>query len=99
MDKQIEKRIATIIYEDGTEKEVSPKNGTDFKLEEMQDVVNGYIDIIRMGDGKIMVINDEGKFECEYNRRATEIAHSYGTLFPGDYISGNVILCDNDMVR
>lgn len=99
MDKQIEKRVATIIYEDGTTKEVSPKNGTDFQLEEMQKVVKGYIDIIRMGDGKIMVINDEGKFECEYNQRATEIAHSYGALFPGDYIGGNVILCDNDMVK
>ena len=99
MDKQIEKRVATIIYEDGTLKEVSPKNGTDFKFDEMQKIVKGYIDIIRMDSSKIMVINDEGKFECEYNQRATEIAHSYGALFPGDYISGNVILCDNDMVK
>lgn len=38
--------MAKIIYTDGREVDVTPKNGTDFSLEELQEVVGGYIEII-----------------------------------------------------
>ena len=36
--------MATLIKADGTRTEIQPKNGTDFKLEELQAYVDGYID-------------------------------------------------------
>lgn len=37
--------MAKIIKTDGTIVEVTPQNGTDFQLEELQKIVGGYIDV------------------------------------------------------
>lgn len=37
---------ATIIYPDGREEKVSPANGNDFSLEEVQKIVGGYIEVV-----------------------------------------------------
>ena len=36
--------MAKIIYPDGTTKDISPANGNDFSLEELQKIVEGYIE-------------------------------------------------------
>lgn len=63
--------MAQIIKTDGTTIEVEPKNGTDFQLEELQAVVEGYIQVIHIGDGEVMVVNEDGKFQCEWNGKDT----------------------------
>jgi hypothetical protein len=55
--------MATIFYPDGTSREVSPANGTDFQLDELRSIVGGHIEIIPTRDGRIMVLNEEGKLE------------------------------------
>lgn len=72
--------MAHIIKTDGTIIEVQPKNGTDFQLEELQAVVEGYIQIVRLDNDKVMVVNEEGKFQCEWNGAATTIAKAYGAI-------------------
>ena len=39
--------MAKIIKTDGTIVEVTPQNGTDFQLEELQKIVGGYIEVLR----------------------------------------------------
>lgn len=44
------KIMAKIIKTDGTIVEVTPQNGTDFQLEELQKIVGGYIEVLRLTD-------------------------------------------------
>lgn len=88
-----------LIKENGLQANIEPKNGTDFTLEELQSAVGGLIDIIRLSQGKIFVINDEGKIMFGRNNVATIIAKVDRAIFPDDYIAGDVILCDSEMVK
>ena len=91
--------MAHIIKTDGTIIEVQPKNGTDFQLEELQAVVEGYIQIVRLDNDKVMVVNEDGKFQCEWNGAATTIAKAYGAIRFNDYISGNVLVCNVKQIK
>lgn len=82
--------MATLYRTNGTQETVTPK-GQFFTLEELQDYVGGYIELIRTNDGKNMYINEEGKFDdLPFNLKATSIV----TLFDGDYIVGNAIVVE-----
>lgn len=66
---------AQILYPDGTSKEVQPANGRDFQLKELQDIVEGHIEIVPLKDGRIMVIDEEGKLkDYPRNAQATKLA-------------------------
>lgn len=91
--------MATLIKADGTRTEIQPKNGTDFKLEELQEYVDGYIEIVNLRNGEILVINEDGKDRYDTNKDATELAHQHHALFPGDYIDGDVALCKDEEVQ
>jgi len=81
-----------------TEIEVQPKNGTDFQLDELQDFVEGYIEIIQLANDEIMVINEEGKLlGLPLNLMATiPYQLTYG---PIDQIYGNALVCKTSEVR
>ena len=92
--------MATLLKTDGIGTEVEPKNGTDFQLEELQKFVGGYIEIIQLNDGRIMVVNEEGKLQSlEMNDEATEIATEHHALFDGDWICGDVLICNEREVQ
>ena len=78
---------------------VFPANGTDFSLEELQGFVGGYIEIVNITENVIMVVNEEGKRDCEANGMATVLAKAHGAIFPCDYIAGNALMCPRDMVK
>lgn len=90
---------AYILTTTGERIPVSPKNGTDFSLAECMDVVDGYIEVVDLRNGQIMIVNEEGKFTCPENPSATEIAMEHNALYGGDYISGDVLVCDTDMLK
>lgn len=83
---------------DGVIVEISPNNGKGFTLEEAQKSVDGYIEVVRLSDTQIMIVNEEGKFTKEYNPFATAIAELHHALLPGDYICGNVLVCPSSML-
>ena len=88
--------MATLIKTDGTEIIVHPNNGTDFKLEEVQTFVNGYVEVVNLRNGTIMLVNEEGKFTEQTNPKATDLALEYNAIFPFDYIAGDVLLCNEE---
>lgn len=96
---------AIIMKTDGTETEVMPKNGTDFKLDELQNIVKGKgpggesdtITIVPLRDGRIMVANDEGKLiGLKHNSKASTLYLQAGGV---SNIVGDVLVCDENMVR
>lgn len=89
--------MGKILKTDGSTVEVSPKNGTDYTLEEMQEIVGGYIEIIPCIDRrKILVINEEGKLnDLPVNFEATKLAD----INFWDCIVGDALLCNSDEVR
>jgi len=43
--------VATVYAVDGSTRTVEPKNGKDFKLRELQEIVEGYIQVIYLTPG------------------------------------------------
>lgn len=91
--------MAEIIKTNGEIQKVQPKNGTDFQLDELQAIVGGLIQIVRLDDEEIMVVNEEGKFLCEWNGAATTLAKMCRAIPANDYISGNVLVCDTNQIK
>ena len=94
--------MAQIIKTDGNVIEVQPKNGTDFQLDELREIVGGYIEIIRIynDEDEIMVMNEEGKLiGCELNINATHLAKNYKAIHESDYVCGDVLVCKRNQVK
>lgn len=78
---------------------VTPKNGTDFSLEELQKFVGGFIEVVRLNDDQIMVVNEEGAIkDMEYNPAASAIM-IINPETPSEPIFGDVLVCDTDLVK
>jgi hypothetical protein len=76
---------------DGEIVPVLPKNGISFTLKELSSFVKGYIQVISLKDGRLMVLNEEGKVSnFKLNPTATNLAKD--TLFKNDYIVGDVLV-------
>lgn len=90
---------AELILPSGERRAVTPANGTGFTLEEAQAFVGGYVEAISLEDGRLMLINEEGKFEgLERNDAATVLALMAG-IAPEDCIVGAAVLCDRSMFK
>lgn len=86
--------MATIYHPADAPIDTTPENGKQFTLEEMQGIVGGYIQIINLGNGNVMVINEDGKLlNLPKNAHATIIAHQHKAIFPLDYIVGTALVC------
>lgn len=106
--------MATLITTDGLQREVKPKNGKDFKLEELYELIKcESIDIIDLHNhdntaltGEIMVIDDMAKVDF-VNEELIPKQHTCNivatriadtTLIKGDYIAGNALVCKSSEV-
>lgn len=73
---------------------VYPKNGKDFKLNELYKYVGEPIELIRVEE-KFMIINEEGKLNnFPINMEATNLANT----LPYDVIVGNALICGENSV-
>lgn len=91
--------MAQIIKSNGQVIETTPKNGTDFSLEELQTIVGGWIEIVNLRDGRLLCLDEEGKLKGkELNPVATDIYHQALPLCRKDFIVGDVLLCDEDQI-
>jgi hypothetical protein len=77
---------------DTTVEAIRPDNGTDFSFKELQGYVGGYIEIVRLPNNYILVVDEEGLLkQKKLNKKASELA--------GQPIVGDVVLCKSKMVR
>lgn len=95
-EQTTETKSAKIIYTDKEAEDYTPKNGKVFALTEMQEIIGGYVEVIRLKDGRLMIVNEEGLLQgLPVNIEATNILRrDHSTT---QYIVGNAIVCDSDM--
>jgi hypothetical protein len=74
---------------------ILPNNNKYFELSELQSIVEGYIEIVYLKDGRLMIINEEGKLGFTCNQEATKLFDSVN----GDYISGNVLVTPRNFIK
>ena len=83
--------MAVVIHVDGTQETVVPATPPAFALEELHALVGGWIEVVYLPDGRLMVIDEEGKLKgYPRNEQATRFAA--GRLFVGDYIAGPAVV-------
>jgi hypothetical protein len=72
--------------------EIAPANGRTFTLDELQALVGGYIEGLRVPGGHWLMINEDGKrLQLPYNDAATTLMRAL--LRPDDVIVGPAVLC------
>ena len=79
---------------DGTTSRVMPASGKQFTAEELQKLVGGYIEIVRLNYLKYrwMILDEDGKSKNpNVNGTATRILHASGG-HPSDFVVGDVVL-------
>ena len=97
-EQPTETKSAKIIYTDKEAEDYTPKNGKTFRLTEMQEIIGGYVEPIRLNDGRMIIVDEEGKSKDKaVNIPATNILRR--DHYTTDYIVGTAIVCDADMVE
>lgn len=88
--------MAKIYKADGSIIKIQPRNGHDFKLDELRDIVGGYIEIVYLRNNRVMVVNECGKiFGLPFNLNATCIA----AVDCGDTIVGDALVCKRSEIE
>ena len=96
-EQPTETKSAKIIYTDKEAEDYTPKNGKTFELDELQGIVDGNFEIVRLRDGRIIIVDEDGKLKDKaVNIPATNIMRR--DHYTTDYIVGTAIVCDSDMV-
>lgn len=86
----------TLITTENKIKKVNVKTFKDAKHFVSKDHYESPIEILTMSDGRLMLLDEEGKLKgLDYNEQATEMAKEDNLIYPSDYIVGNVMLIDD----
>jgi hypothetical protein len=84
--------MATIVKVDGSEEPLS-----DCTLASLQKVVGGYIEIVQTNDGRLVVLDEEGKLKGKpVNAKATELTRGIVDVF--DLIVGDVVVASHSEI-
>jgi hypothetical protein len=88
--------MAYIYKSNGEVIETFPKNGKDFSLKELKEIVGGYIEVVNLGDD-YMVVNEEGKLiGLPFNLNATRVYQIFTKI--GEHIVGDVLICEKNQI-
>ena len=101
-DNQREIMKARLLKFSGDVMEIEPKNGTDFKLDELYKHLQcSLVEVINLNQDDIMVVDDEGKLKANnvINVNATMLAQENQAITSWDYIAGDAIVCNRKMIR
>lgn len=92
--------MAQIIKSSGEIIEVEPKNGKDFKLEEVKEIVDGWVELVYLPDGRYMLVNEEGRIhKLPVNLEASKLLYDLSDIVLGRFISGDVLVCEPKQFR
>lgn len=91
--------MAQILYANGEVRNVEPRKGNTFSLEELQKIVGGFIELVRLNALQYMVVNDEGLIRnLPYNALATE-AFNLAFQPKKGLVVGDVLICDVNQIE
>ena len=88
--------MATLYKTDGTQEVVIPKSGKQFVLAEMQAAVGGYIEPLYLPDGRVLLVNEDGKSQ---GLPCNELATFHGMMAgiaDNDRVVGPALLCSHE---
>lgn len=81
----------------GTLQPIRPMNGECYTLLEMQHYVGGYIETVNVGNGKVLIVDGEGKLKGKLpNRIATGWLQMEGIH---DWVVGDAMLIDRKHIK
>jgi hypothetical protein len=83
--------MATFLRTSGESEALSPANGVNWSLEELQTLVGGYIEVARTLDGKYMILDELGKLKHKPLNIAATRVYQHGRHDP---IVGDVVIID-----
>ena len=88
--------LNAIIRTDGTWEERLPSNGGQYSARELKDAVGGgYIELVRLHDGRLLVCDDSGRIHSlPFNALATAL-YLLGRPRSVDWIAGDVLVCES----
>jgi hypothetical protein len=85
--------MALLIKTDGTTQTIGPINGKNFSLDEVRDLIGGYMETYRLRDGYFFVCNEDGKrLELPVNSVATVLFNKNYVRPILDIVVGNVLI-------
>lgn len=90
--------IPFIIEPDGSIAHYPPKNGTDYNLRELQQIVEGSIEPMYLPSGDLMIINEDGYEVLPVNPVASVLIRSLYRQ-PTQKLYGRVIVIRNEMLK
>ena len=83
----------------GRDKLIMPKNGTDFDLWELQEIVGGYVEFIHLPNQRIMIVDEDGKAKRKpVNEKATKLLQEAFTN-RHQTIVGDVLVCGHEFIN
>lgn len=89
--------MAKIIKANGEIKNISDIDK--FNLNFLKGVVGGWIEVVYLDNGDLMVVNEEGKLlGLPINHQATNIVHSMCKYLQHDTIVGDVLVCKSTQI-
>jgi len=90
------KMNVTLITTDGKKTKVNVNSFVEARELVCNQKYDSPAQIIVMLDGTFIMIDDEGKLKnLQINEIATEIAHENNSIYPSDYIAGDVLFIDD----
>ena len=93
---------AKLLKASGEVVEIEPKNGTDFKLDELYKHLQcSLVEVMNLNQDDIMVVDEEGNWASNnvIDVNATVLAQENQAITSWDYIAGNAIVCNGKMIR
>ena len=91
--------MATLITTTGDSTYIIPENKKDFKLEELQHYVKGYIEVISLNRDEVLVLNEEGKFHLVNNMEATRLEKKHKASMNENDLGGDVVVCKRSEIK
>jgi hypothetical protein len=84
--------MATLLRADGSaEESLLPSNGVNWNLSELQNLVGGYIEVLKTTDGKFLVVDEEGKLKRKALNIAATRIYQHGRRDP---VAGDAVVID-----
>ena len=89
--------MAKIIKVNGDMITVEPQNCSDFQLKELQGIVGGYIEVVPIGDGQLIVVDEDGRAKGYQHNSIASLAVAGKVI--GDIVGDMLICKDTEILQ